>query len=201
VTDTALSPEELRHQALDALGPYADERAREVLQGAELRVDRDVTGWESSAGPVQGHRVTLAVDASTLARLRTTPALEDALHAAVATAIAGARTGDALVALELRWAREGTHASAHGYRDRPPDPPQTLQEALASYLDVLAEAALARLVEDARITVVAEDTVSLAAAPDRLRAFRSAGAAATAALTAAVRDLLGAPGARVVVES
>jgi hypothetical protein len=200
VSEALLSPEELRHAALDGLGPYADERTRQALQGAELRLDPAVTSWESSAGPVQGHRVTLAVDAATLARLRAAPALEDALHAALATAIAS-RKGEALAGLELRWAREGTHAAAHGYRDRPPDPPQTVQQALVSYLEVRGEPALALLVAGGSVTeqTVQGASVSLVVEPDQLRSFRSGGAAATGALTAAVRDLLGGD-ARVVVQ-
>jgi hypothetical protein len=198
VNEALLSPEELRHAGLDALGPYADERAREALEGAELRIDPAVTAWESSGGHVEGHRVTLAVDASTLARLREAPALEDALHAALATAIAS-RKGEVLAGLQIRWAREGTHAAAHGYRDRPPDPPQTLQEALASYLEARGDEAVAHIVAGARVSVE-EATVTLVVEPERLRAFRSAGAAAIGTLTSAVRDLLGTPATRVVVE-
>ena len=148
----ALSAEGLRQAALDALGPYADARARAALQDAHVRVDAAVTAWESSGGRVQGHRVTLAVDAATLARLRVVPALEDALHAALAAAVS-AQPGHALAALALVWAREGPRATQDGYRDRPPAPPQTLEEALASYLDARGEAEVARLVVDARLDV------------------------------------------------
>ena len=197
-----LSPEELRRAALDTLGPYADERARQALLSAVIRVDEARTSWESSAGHVQGHHVTLAVDATTLARLRTTPALVDALHAALATAMAKAPasgSGDALAALDLRWARDAALASTHGYRDRPPDAPQTLQQALASYLETCGEPTLAGFVATAAISIEGS-TVSVVVDPEQLRAFRSWGAATTAALTSSVRDLLGDPATRVVVE-
>jgi hypothetical protein len=192
----ALSAEGLRQAALDALGPYADARARAALQDAHVRVDAAVTAWESSGGRVQGHRVTLAVDAATLARLRVVPALEDALHAALAAAVS-AQPGHALAALALVWAREGPRATQDGYRDRPPAPPQTLEEALASYLDARGEAEVARLVVDARLDV-RPGTVAFCPASG---ACRAAGAAALEALTTAVRDLLGDADARVVVES
>jgi hypothetical protein len=197
-----LSPEELRRAAMDTLGPYADERAREALLSAVIRVDEAVTSWESSEGHVQGHRVTLAVDATTLARLRSSPALVDALHAALATAVARAipsGKGDALAALDIRWARDAALASTHGYRDRPPDPPQTLQQALASYLETSGEATLARFVEGAAVSTE-ESTVTVVVDPEQLRAFRSWGGTPTVALTAAVRDLVGDPATRVVVE-
>ena len=197
-----LSPEELRRAALDALGSYADERARQALLSAVIRVDEAMTSWESSGGPVQGHHVTLAVDATTLARLRTTPALVDALHAALATVMARAPAsggGNALAALDLRWARDAALASIHGYRDRPPDPPQTLQQALASYLETCGEPTLARFVEGASISIEGS-TVTVVVDPEQLRTFRSWGAATTAALTSSVRDLLGDPATRVVVE-
>lgn len=196
------SPEELRRAALDTLGPYADERARQALLSAVIRVDEAVTSWESSAGPVQGHHVTLAVDATTLARLRTTPALVDALHAALATAMARAPAsgiGDALAALDLRWARDAALASTHGYRDRPPEPPQTLQQALASYLETCGEPTLAGLVAAAAVSTEGS-TVTLVVDPEQLRAFRSWGSAIAVALTSSVRNLLGDPATRVVVE-
>jgi len=196
----ALSPETLRHAALDALGPYADERARGALQAAGLYVEPVGAGWESSAGHVDGQRVTLAVDAATLGRLRAAPALEDALHAALAAAVAR-HPGQTLTSLALRWARarEGTLARADAYRDRPPDPPQTLQEALPAYLDARDEGPLARLVQGASVEVKA-GTLRVVLDVDGLRAFRSAGAAAIGALTAAARDLTGTAGIRVVVE-
>ena len=195
-----LSPEALRHAALDALGPYADARAREALQASVLSVEPAGAGWEASAGHVDGQRVTLAVDAATLGRLRAVPALEDALHAALAAAVAR-HPGQTLASLALRWAREGTLARADGYRDRPPDPPQTLQEALPAYLDARDEGPLARLVEGASVALDAKaGALTVKLDPARLRAFRSAGAAATSALTAAARDLTATPGIRVVVE-
>lgn len=196
----ALSPETLRHAALEALGPYSDERAREALQASLLHVEPVGAGWESSAGHVDGQRVTLAVDAATLGRLRAVPALEDALHAALAAAVAR-HPGQTLTSLALRWAREGTLARADGYRDRPPDPPQTLQEALPAYLDARDEGPVARLVEGARVELEPKAAVlRVGLDADGLRAFRLAGAAAISALTAAARDLTATAGIRVVVE-
>ncbi len=198
VTETP-SPEALRHGALDALGPHADERARAALQAAHLRVEPGVAAWESSAGPVSGHRVTLAVDATTLGLLRSVPALEDALHASLANAVA-AYPGQVLSSLWLRWASEGARPAPDGYRDRPPDPPETLQQALASYLRARSEAALASLVEGGSLDAEEGATVTLGVTPSQLRTFRSYGASAPEALDSAVRDLLGHEGARVLVE-
>jgi len=189
VSESALSPEPLRRAALDALGPYADERTRSALQEAVIRIDHAVTSWQSSHGPVEGHRVVLAVQAVTLARLRSTPSLTDALHAALATAVAS-RKGEALASLDIGWARDGALASEQGYRDRPPDPPQTFPQALASYLEELGEASLARLAQSAEISKEGA-VVTFAVAPDLLRAFRTGGSAAAAALTSAVRELAG----------
>lgn len=203
MSEVGLSPEELRRAAILMLGPYADERAREALRSAVLRVDEAVTSWESSAGRATGHRITLAVDATTLARLRSTPALVDALHAALATAVATASKSekcDVLTALELRWARDGALAWTQGYRDRPPDPPQTLQQALTSYLHTCGEAALARFVEGAVVSTEQESTVTVLVDPGQLRAFRSWDATTRSSLTAAIRDLLGNAATRVVVE-
>jgi hypothetical protein len=195
----ALSPEALRHAALEALGPYADPRAREALQASGLRVEPAFAGWESSAGHVDGQLVTLAVDAATLGRLRAAPALEDALHAALAAAVAR-HPGQTLAALALRWGREGAQATPDGYRDRPPDAPQTLQQAVPAYLDARGEDSLARLVEGASLELDAKaGSLRVVLDTDRLRAFRSAGAAATSALTAAARDLLDTAGLRVVL--
>jgi hypothetical protein len=196
VSESVLSPEQLRRGALDALGPYADERARSALQEAVIRVDHAVTSWQSSHGPVEGHRVVLAVHAATLARLRSTPSLIDALHAALATAVAR-RSGEALVSLDIGWARDGTLAMEHGYRDPPPEPPQTFPQALASYLEELGDAPLARMVEGAQISREGA-LVTLVVEPELLRTFRSRGAAAAAALTSAVRELAGDAATRVL---
>ncbi len=192
------SPEALRQAALDALGPHADERTREALEVAELQLEAAVAAWESSAGHVEGHRVTLSVDAATLGRLRAAPALEDALHAALAAAMAR-HPGQTLAGLVLCWAREGRSAAPDGYRDRPPDAPQTLEQALPAYLEGRGEGSLARLLQDASLEAT-PGGLRVVLDPDRLRAFRSAGTAVTSALTAAARDLTGTPEIRVVVQ-
>lgn len=192
------SPEALRQAALDALGPHADERTRAALEAAELQLEAAVAAWESSAGHVEGHRVTLAVDAATLGRLRAAPALEDALHAALAAAMAR-HPGQTLAGLVLCWAREGRSAAPDGYRDRPPDAPQTLQQALPAYLEGRGEGSLAHLLQDASLDASA-GWLRVGLDADRLQAFKSAGTAATSALTAAARDLTGNAGIRVLVE-
>jgi hypothetical protein len=186
----APEPEALRAAALATLGPHADERAREALQRAILRVDPAVTGWESSGGRVAGHRVVLELDVLTLARIRAVPALDDALHAALASAVAS-RAGHALSELELRWARSGSPAVSHGYRDRPPDPPPSLHEALMTYLSARGEPGLADLVRGASITLEGA-ALHVRVTPDALQILRSGGAGSADALADGARDLVSA---------
>ena len=198
MSDPGYPPGEIRVAALEALGPHADPRAREALLHAEILVSPAEMVWESSAGRVEGHGATLRVDAVTLGRLRAAPALTDALHAALAAAIC-ARVGHSLSRLDLRWASDAGHAEQQGYRDRPPAPPQTLGEALASYLAIVGEPVAARIVERAAVSFRTGVVSVVVAAGVRDELRRSAPGLA-GALTAAVRDLLGDSEFRVVVE-
>ena len=185
---TEVSPEELRRAALSALGPYADERARDALLHADIAIAPAVVTWEGSHGRVHGHHVTLAVDGACLGGLRAAPAAVDALHVALATAIAS-RPGEALHGLDLRWARGAVRATSEGYRDRPPEV-ETLHDALVAYLAAAGEGDLSRLVAEGSITGE-EDDVHVSVDP---RGHPHA----TRGITRAVRDLVG-PGSRVSV--
>jgi hypothetical protein len=180
--------EELRRAAVEALGPHADERAVDVLAHATVTVTYEVARWEGSAGPVQGHRVTMALDATRLGMLRATPAVLDALHAALAASVAS-RPGEALVDTRLRWSRlaEVTHAA---YRDGPPTHgPPTLGEGLVGYLEAAGERELARLIGGAQVEESAGGATLVLSRAER-DALRS-DTRALAAIDAAVRDLMG----------
>jgi hypothetical protein len=189
-----LGPGELRRAALDALGPYADPRAREILGYAELVVAPGVVSWESSEGPVDGHRVAMAVDAECLGRLRAAPHLIDALHAALAAAIAG-RPGEALAGLELCWDRTRARRALPGYRDAVPAPPAMLRDALVAYLEGRGEPELAAVAGRAA-TSLDRGSVHVIPAPGDRAALRAHGLAD--AIAGAVRDLVG-EGPRVTV--
>ena len=163
-----------------------------------LTIAPGVSTWEGSEGRVEAHRVTLALDARTLGRVRASHALVDALDAALAKAVAQ-RRGEALVGVELRWARGGSRAVARGYRDGPPVGEGTLREALVAYLEGAGQADLARVVargeiatEPARVRIVLQ--------PDQ-RAQLDAHEHAVTTLTSALRDLLAAHGITVILES
>jgi glyoxylase-like metal-dependent hydrolase (beta-lactamase superfamily II) len=93
--------ERLRLAALDALGPHGDELAREALEAGELSLEEAVSTWEASSGTVRGRRVALALPDALLARVRASFAAIDAMHAAVAAAIARDSERDALLDLRL----------------------------------------------------------------------------------------------------
>lgn len=189
------SAEELRREALEALGEHADERAREVLSHATVAVDEGVARWDSSAGVVLAHRVTLGLDARTLGGLRALPSLVDALAAAFAGAIArGPR--ESLHDLALRWT-PGAHPVAAGYRDAPPPAAEeSLGEAVAAYLEGSGEGELARSL--APLDVDASSPPELVVHTARPAVLRD-DAHARHALTSALRDLLGVADARVRV--
>ena len=194
--------EELRRAALVALGKHADRRAVDALGSAFITVTPGAAHWQSSAGPVHAHRVTLGLDARRLGQLRAAPATVDALCAAVAAAIAQ-RPGQTLLELSLRWA-PGAGVVAKGYRDAP-TPPVSMRQALVDYLDAAGSGSVARAVETAKVTPeypsleAAEAAQAAQAAQHRvvLRLDRAAAISLTAdahailALTRAVRDLLG----------
>jgi hypothetical protein len=189
-----MSAEELRRAALEALGEHADERARDALAHASVSIVAGAAAWHGSAGAVQGHRVSLGVDARTLGVLRAAPALTDALCAAVAAAIA-TRPLETLLDLRLRWA-PGSRASSAGYRDAPPPGEGSILEALVDYLEGSREHDLARLLAGAGVEEGASAELTVRLAPAARKSVRG-DARAAATLTAALRDLLGDDGAPV----
>jgi hypothetical protein len=192
---TAWSHEELRRAALDALGEHADERAREALRHASIGVVDAAAEWSGSGGTVQAHRVTLAIDARTLGALRAVPALADSLCAAMAAAIA-ARPGEALMDLSLRWER-GRPPVAMGYRDAPPSSAETsLHDALLEYLDASGQEGLGRSLGAFTVETTPEGALTVTLEPSG-RALLRRDPHAMAALTAALRDLVGDEKARV----
>ena len=76
-----------------------------------------VTQWEASTGRVEGHRVTLELDAERLARVRREPAVYDAVCAALAAAVA-TRAGESLFELAVDAAARDLEETP--YRGRRP---------------------------------------------------------------------------------
>lgn len=109
MTDAAL-----REAALAALGEYGDPTARDALERGSVTVERDVSRWTASEGEVHAHRVHLSVDAQTLARALASPAVGDALHGALASAVARAPR-ESMASLELHW-NGSLAADREGYR-------------------------------------------------------------------------------------
>jgi hypothetical protein len=185
---TARDGEDLRRAALSALGPHSDERARDAVVHGRVILETGVGRWVGSGGPVEAHRVLLAIDARRLGAVRAAPGVADALCAAFATAVA-TYPGEALLDLVLRWDPE-SRPSAGAYRDSPPAAQQTpVHEALADYLDARGDAALARSLGHVEMDPSDRTGVTLRVdgpAGDALRANPRA----MAALTAALRDLL-----------
>lgn len=178
--------EELRRAALASLGEHGDERARDALVHATLVVTPAVARWESSEGSVEGHHVTLGVDAGTLGTLRAAPSLVDSLCASLAAAIA-TRPGKSLHDLLLRWA-PSARPSSTGYRDAPPPSPETsLHEALVAYLRASGDGALAQRVGEATV-----DTANRPVVIVRMEGLRGDGYALDR-LERALRDLLDDP--------
>jgi hypothetical protein len=192
---TAWNAEELRRAVLDALGPHVDERAREALRLGRFALAPEVAQWESSGGTTAGHRVVIALDAARLGALRASHASVDAIGSAVAAAVA-TRPGQTMLELSLEWAPEGLVAAA-GYRDTPV-PPASLKEALVAYLDASGEPGLAAALAGAMVTRRASDAHVVFAPEPRahVRAHRHG----QAALTRALRDLLGDAHLRVTVD-
>jgi hypothetical protein len=183
--------EELRRSALDLLGDQGDPRAIDLLSQSDLSVAWAAARWDSSHGPVDGHAVTLVVDAFRLGQLRANPAVYDAACAALAQAIA-THGGESLLELTARWSPDAQHAATAVYRDAPP-PRVTLTEALAAYLEgcgsiALADAVRRATVERAGLTEVV------------VRDLSGDEASSLSALTRAARDLLGEPALRLRLE-
>jgi hypothetical protein len=179
----------LRRSALERLGSEADPQVVDLLLRAGLSVAWSVARWDSSAGPVDGHRVCLALDASQLGWLRSHPAAYDSICAALASAIA-TQPGESLLDVTTRWA-PGAHAAAAGYRDAPPAP-VTLKEALVAYLESSGSTLFAAALQDAQVERAGVTDLVVRGLPDT-------GSAALSELAHAVRDLLGET-ARVRVE-
>jgi hypothetical protein len=190
------SAEELRRAAQEALGAHADERAIDALRHCAVSVTPGAARWNASAGPIEAHVVTLALDARRLGRLRAVPAIVDALCAAVAGAI-GMRAGETLLELVLRWDSRAGVVQV-GYRDAPV-PPVSLGDALVAYLEGTGEASVGALVANATWQVDRprnDGAPVIHLDPTRWKVLR-ANAHALAALTRAVRDLLGDENAQV----
>jgi hypothetical protein len=189
------SAEELRRAALEALGPHADERTIDALRHSALTVTTGAARWNASAGPIEAHVVTLALDAKRLGRLRAVPAIADALCAAMAAAIA-AQPGETLLELALRWA-PGAAAAPLGYRDAPA-PPVSLRDALVEYLDGAGELSVARVIASAVLNASrpADDAVVLHIDGVSWDALRT-NPHALATLTRAMRDLFGSENAHI----
>ena len=194
--------EELRAVALEILGAHADERAVDALRRGRLVLTHGAARWVGSTGPVQGHRVTLGLDAQSLGQLRAAPATVDSLCAALAAAIAR-RPGETLLELSLCWA-SGASTVSVGYRDAP-RPPVSMREALVAYLDATGERSAARAIATARR--ITPEYASPSAAPASITLELDASdrdvldehGRARVAVTAAVRDLLGDPRTRLEV--
>jgi hypothetical protein len=193
---TPLDVERTRREALAALGPHGDPRARQALERACIEVELDVATWEATAGTVRGHRVTLGVDAAILAEARRAPAVRDALHAAVASSVARQR-GEALVDLRMRWdGRSDARAVAgHPYRGGAPVPvaPVTPAEGLAAFLEAAGHALLAAAAGRSAITVTrtrepARVAVTVRSAAGDAEALAAGRAAVEEALTALLRE-------------
>lgn len=144
--------EALREAALVALGEYGDPVARDALERGSLTVERDISRWTASEGEVRAHRVHLHVDAQTLARALASPAAGDALHSALASAVARA-PHESMASLELHW--NGSIAvDREGYRGvTGVEDDGRAREALVTFLD-------AQHAEDAR-DLVCEGAVTL----------------------------------------
>jgi hypothetical protein len=189
------SVEDLRRAALSALGQHADERARDAVAHAAITVVDGAKRWVGSGGPVEAHRVFVALDARRLGALRAAPGVTDALCVAFAAAVA-THQGEALLDLVFAWDREA-RASAVGYRDSPPDAPRaSVRDALVDYLDARGELALARSLGDVELEPKDVGGATLRVDGPTRDALR-ADARGLAAVTAALRDLLGDAAARV----
>lgn len=111
----------LRRAALAALGSPADPRARDALSRGWLDVAPGVARWQASRGPVDGLRVTLALDPAALEAVRAAPAVVDALNRALAAAVA-TRDGQSLFEFALQPLDDAGALVETPYRGRRPGP-------------------------------------------------------------------------------
>ena len=192
------SAEELRREALEALGDHADERAREVARA------RDASRWRRVCTVGLVARASSKRTGSRWGSTRERWAdcacsrrSSDALCAAVASAIA-TRPGATLLDLELRWAA-GARPSSAGYRDAPPpEQDASLRHALVDYLAGGGHASLAGLLAGAVLDEPPLGPLSIRLAPSAHEGLL-ADPRAVAIITAAVRDFLGDARTRVRV--
>jgi len=201
-TPSRWTPEKLRRAALDALGDHADARARDALVRGALSLEPSVAAWESSGGRMTAHRVHLLVGPASLGAARAAPAVEDALRAAFAAAIAR-HDGETLEDLVLGCAWPAEEAP---YRDASPEPrprPDSLRDALVAYLagggaDEHLAGVVGRARVGARSGAHGATEVLLAAGAEDHEALRG-DARRLARLTTAARDVLGDARVRVRV--
>ena len=172
---------ELRRRALVALGEQQDERAEDALSHGDLSFAWAVARWDSSAGPVEGHRATLTLDARRLGQLGAHPAARDAICAALAAAVAEER-GQSMVELAIRWSPDAPTRDAP-YRDASPSR-ATLGEAVIEYLEGAGNGRLARAVRRASFEHARGADVVVRGLPEEA-------AEGVYELVRAVRDLLG----------
>jgi hypothetical protein len=106
----------LRLLALNRLHALAPLLAREALEHGIVEVEPNVLAWSGSMGMVHGHLVVLWLDPAMVAQVKAAPAVEDALTAAVASAVAQV-SGHALAELKV-LARAGLASRSTAYRGR-----------------------------------------------------------------------------------
>lgn len=171
----------LTQDALSALGPYGDMRAREALVHATVIVEPNVRWWTASEGVIHGHRVRLRVDARTLGVLRAHPSVDDALRAAFARAVA-ALPRQSLVDFVVEW-NSAVVTGVTTYRGEfLRSDTNDLAKALVAFLEGAGEHEVARRLAMLDVVRVGQDVVAIAGALD--------GPTCTV-LRGAVRSLLG----------
>jgi hypothetical protein len=101
----------LRRRALEALGPWGFDLAREALEGGTLDVSEEAATWEGSAGTMHGDVVTLHLPEAVYPRVLASPSAQDALVRAVAAALSE-REGRVLY--DLRYLKGGIERVGEG---------------------------------------------------------------------------------------
>ena len=100
MSDQAFEDDRLRRLALERLGAFGPELAREALESGVVIVEPDVLAWTGSSGAMHGHRVVLRCKQTLAARVNSTPSAVDALTSALAAAMAS-DGGNALAELAV----------------------------------------------------------------------------------------------------
>lgn len=114
----SVDPNALRADALDALGPHADRRARSALERCSLAVESEA-GWTSSSGAMDGQRVILRADARTVGELGGSPSAYDAVLRGLALAFTKL-PHTSLRELAVRWDGTVAQESSAAYRGSTP---------------------------------------------------------------------------------